>query len=79
MQGVLNNPSSFGAVVPSDSTRVTFRGLYVGGTGDIALSPDASTAATVFAAVQPGFFPIELEQGRVMSTGTTATLIIALR
>jgi len=51
----------------------------VGGTGNIAVSPDGTSAAVVLTAVPVGaVVPIELNQGRIMATGTTATLLIAL-
>lgn len=73
------NYSSFQAVTTSDSTRVTCRAIYVGGAGNIAVSPDGSTAATVFTAVPVGsILQVALEQGRIMATSTTATLLVAL-
>jgi hypothetical protein len=69
----------FAAVTPSDSALVNCRGIYVGGTGDIALSIDGATAAVTLKAVPVGtILPIELNAGRIMSTNTTATLIVAL-
>lgn len=73
------NYSSFQAVTPSDSTRITCRGIYVGGAGNVAVSPDGTTAATVFTAPVAGFvLPVALDQGRIMATGTTATLMVAV-
>jgi len=64
------------AVVKSDSTTFPVtRGLYIGGTGDVAvLTADGQTIT--FSAVPVGIFPIQVTQ--VLSTGTTATNIIAL-
>jgi hypothetical protein len=74
-----NNYASYQAVTTSDTTRVSCRAVYVGGAGNIAVSPDGTTAATTFTAVPVGtIFPISLEQGRIMATNTTATLLIAL-
>lgn len=71
--------NSFLAVTKSDTTRVSCRAIYVGGTGDVAVSSDASTTAVVFSAVPVGTtLRIGLDQGRLMSTGTTATLLILL-
>jgi hypothetical protein len=78
-QGNLQSFSSYQAVTPSDTTRITCAAIYVGGAGNIALSPDATTAATVFTAPPVGsVLFVDLNQGRIMSTGTTATLLIAL-
>lgn len=71
--------STFFAVTPSDSTRVNCRAIYVGGAGSVAVSPDGTTGATVFTAPPVGsIIPVELNQGRIMATGTTATLLVAL-
>lgn len=71
--------SSYQAVTTSDSTRISCRAIYVGGAGNIALSPDGTTAATTFTAVPVGtILPVTLDQGRIMATNTTATLLIAL-
>lgn len=79
MQSMPLSYGSFQAVTKSDSTRLSCRAIYVGGTGDVAISPDAATAATVISAVPVGtILPITLDQGRIMSTGTTATLLVAL-
>lgn len=73
------NYASYQAVTPSDTTRISCRAVYVGGAGNIAFSPDGTTAATTFTAPPVGtIFPIALEQGRIMATNTTATLLIAL-
>lgn len=71
--------SNFAAVTPSDTTRVSCRAIYIGGAGSVAVSPDATTAATVFTAPPVGsILPVELNQGRIMATGTTATLLVSL-
>lgn len=66
------------AVTKSDTVDITetSRALYVGGAGDVAvIMQDGTTLA--FAAVPAGtLLPIRVT--RVMSTGTTATSIIAL-
>ena len=67
---------SVAAVTPSDSTLVGCRSLYVGGTGDVAITAHDGTSAT-FSAVPAGtILPVYCTT--VKSTGTTATLIIAL-
>lgn len=72
------------AVTKSDSTVVNCRAIYVGGAGDVAVIPleDATSkggagTAVVFSAVPAGtFMPISAE--KIMSTSTTATLMVAL-
>jgi hypothetical protein len=65
------------AVTPSDSTVVAARALYIGGAGNVAIKTDANAAAVVFTAPPVGsVIPVQAYQ--VMSTSTTATLIVAL-
>lgn len=67
------------SVTPSDSTSVTCKAIYVGTGGNIALAPSSSGSATTFSNVGSGtILPVELKDGRIMSTNTTATNIIAL-
>lgn len=71
--------TAFNSVTPSDTTRVNCRGIYIGGAGNIALSIDGTTAAVTITAPPVGtILPIALDQGRIMATNTTATLIVAL-
>lgn len=66
-------------VTPSDSTLVTCRAIWVGGAGNLAVSPSASATAVTYQGVAAGdLIPIALDSGRIMSTGTTATLICTL-
>ena len=68
------------AVTPSDTTLINCRALWVGGAGAVALSASGSATAVTLSAVPAGtLIPIGLDQGRVMSTNTTATLIVALQ
>ena len=70
---------NFTAVTKSDSTLVTCDGIYVGGAGNIALSQSDTATAVTFVGVPAGtFLPIRLKNGRIMSTNTTATEIVAL-
>ncbi len=66
------------AVTKSDSTEVAFFGLYIGGTGDVAvktLADGSSGTAITFVAVPAGTI-IPLAVCRVMSAGTSATSIV---
>lgn len=65
------------AVTPSDSTVVNARALYIGGAGNVAIKTDASAAAVTFTAPPVGSI-IPVQSYIVMSTNTTATLIVAL-
>lgn len=71
--------SSFQAITPSDTTLINCRAIYVGGAGNLAVSPDktAGTTTTFTAPPVGSIVPVELNQGRVMAA-TTATLLIAL-
>lgn len=71
--------SSAYAVTPSDTTVLSPlpRSLYVGAAGNVAIVPEDGTASVVFVAVAAGqILPIRAK--KVMSTGTTATNIVAL-
>lgn len=73
--------SSFQAVTPSDTTLINCRALYIGtGGGTLALSPNGTTPSVTFTAPLSGtILPIELNEGRVMATGTATTAnIVAL-
>lgn len=67
----------FVAVTPSDSTVYSPkpRALYIGGGGVIVLADDAGNTCsfTVLTGTQ-----LDVRPARVMATGTTATLIVAL-
>lgn len=64
------------AITPSDVTVIpTTRSIYVGGTGNInVVMADGQTA--LFSNVAVGIFPIQVQQ--VLSTSTTASLLVAL-
>lgn len=74
------NASAFGgvAITKSDATVLSpfLRALYVGGTGDVAVRMMDGTTPT-FSAVPAGtLLPIQVD--KVLSTGTTATLMVGL-
>lgn len=67
---------SAAAVTASDSTIIPdTRGLYIGVTGNLAVRMVDGTTPT-FANVPVGIFPIQVD--KVLSTGTTASSIVAL-
>lgn len=69
---------SAAAVTPADGTALKLtRALYVGGTGDVAVLLADDTVAVTFKAVPVGTW-LWLRCQKVMSTNTTATLILAI-
>lgn len=79
-QPVINNGLLATAVTKSDTAVIgPTRSLYVGGTGDVAvvMYGDNTNTSVKFVAVPVGtILPINV--AKVMSTGTTATNIVAL-
>ena len=67
------------ALTPNDATDTAFttRALYIGGAGDVAAILKGDAAAVTFKNVAAGTI-LPLAVKRVMSTGTTATFIVAL-
>jgi hypothetical protein len=68
------------SVTPSDTITFneTYRALYVGGAGDVTVRMLRDGAVLPFKGVLAGtLLPIQFD--RVMATGTTATLLLALR
>ena len=67
------------AITKSDSTVFTppLRGIYVGGTGDVAVTTMLGTVIT-FTAVPAGFI-LPVYCSKVMSTNTSATSMVGLR
>lgn len=77
MATTMGDPATrFAAVTPSDSTIVSARSLYIGVTGNVAVTPPGGGAAVTFPNVPVGFFPVMCE--KVMATNTTASSIVAL-
>lgn len=75
------NPSGeFAAVTPSDSVNLPqpARALFVGGDGNVVVIQSApGGVAVTFTAVRAGtILPVSVQ--RVLSTGTTATGLVAL-
>lgn len=64
-------------ITPSDSTIIPYpRSIYVGVSGDVAVVMKGKAGAVTFKAVPVGVLPIRPVQ--VLSTGTTATDMLAL-
>ena len=81
MSGWVGNPpgsnAKFLAITKSDSTVYSppLTQIYVGGTGDVAVLGQGDTVPVVFSAVPVGFV-IQGVIKKIMSTGTSATLLI---
>jgi len=65
------------AVTPSDSTIVDCFAIYVGGAGNLAITPLDQTTAVTLSGVPAGT-TLWIRASKIMSTNTTATLITAL-
>lgn len=71
-----NSAVKVSTVTPSDTTVLPYtKGIYVGGTGDVAVVMNDGSSAT-FKAMPIGMYLLSVT--KVMSTGTTATNILAL-
>lgn len=66
------------AVTPSDTADNTYSYIYVGGAGNVAVVPEADSAAVTLTAVPAGSY-IWLRVKRVMSTNTTATSLVGFK
>lgn len=67
------------AVTPSDSTvfAIPTRQIWVGGAGNLAVLMNADTVSVVLSAVPAGtMLPVSVT--KILSTGTTATLIVGM-
>ena len=64
------------AIVPSDTTLLNVRGIYVGVTGNISLLTAGGNAITLTAVLAGTILPIETS--RINATGTTATSLVGL-
>jgi hypothetical protein len=78
MQQTVMTYGSFQTVTPSDTTLINCRAIFIGGAGNVTISKDGSSTGVLFAVTAGQILPVMLDQGRIMSTGTTATGIVAL-
>lgn len=70
---------NFKAVTLSDTTEVNCKAIYVGVGGNVYLAPSVGATAVAFLNVANGsILPIELKQGTINSTNTTATNLVAI-
>jgi hypothetical protein len=71
--------SSYAAIVPSSTTSLNCRAIYVGGTGTVVVANKVGGTLVTFSAVPIGaILPIELDQG-IVDASSTATLLVALQ
>lgn len=78
MQGGPAEYSSAQAVTPSDTTLINCRAIYVGGAGNVAIKMPGGSAVTFTAPPVGTILPLNIQGGQIMSTNTTATLLLAL-
>lgn len=75
---VFSSAVNFLPVTPSDTTSVSCKGIYVGGTGTVVVAAGPTATPVSFVGVPTGTcLPIELKDGRIMAA-TTATNIVQL-
>lgn len=77
---ISNSVSSSVVATKSDTTSVDCDMIYVGGTGHLAIKHSTGSSAVLYSAIPAGtILPLKLKDGRIMSTDTTATLIVAMK
>lgn len=74
MSNVLETATRYGAVTKSDSTVLSFKALYIGGTGDVAVRGEGTDTNTTFESVPAGTI-LPVKGCRVLAA-TTATKIV---
>lgn len=77
--GIPSGPgTAYVAAAPSDSTELPiFRGLWVGGSGDLAIRGLDGVDVVISGVIGGTFLPFAGR--RVLATGTTATSIVVVR
>ncbi|UEP31600.1 spike base protein, RCAP_Rcc01079 family [Burkholderia sp. B21-007] len=74
--GPYSTYSSAKAITPSDTTAQTYRAIYVGGAGNVAVTTTGGDVVTFTAPPVGTIIPVETRL--VMATNTTATLLVGL-
>lgn len=78
MAAPLETYASWKAVTTSDTVPISCKAIYVGGAGNVVVTPAVGGSAVTFTAPPVGsILPIELNQG-LINTASTATLMVAL-
>lgn len=70
------NFGSAAAITPSDTAQQTYKAIYVGGAGNLAVEMESGDQVTFTAPPVGTLLPLRVR--KVRSTGTTATLLIGL-
>lgn len=78
MEGLTSPADNLVAITPSDSTDLAnvSRAIYVGGAGNLVVTPYGGGSNVTLAVVAGAVLPIRVS--RVLSTGTTATGLVNL-
>ena len=78
MDPVIQPSRYFAAVTPNDGTDLAHetKALYIGGAGNVAIHDTVDNSVTFVGATAGSIIPVRTK--RVLSTGTTATSIVAL-
>jgi hypothetical protein len=76
VEGLTSPADNQVAITPSDSTDLAFvsRAIWVGGAGNIVITPTAGGSSVTYTVVAGTILPIRAS--RVLATGTTATQIV---
>lgn len=76
VEGLTSPADNQVAITPSDSTDLAFvsRAIWVGGAGNIVITPAAGGSSVTYTVVAGTILPIRAS--RVLATGTTATQIV---
>lgn len=64
------------AITPSDTAGNSYRAIYVGGAGNVAVVTAGGDTVTFTAPPVGSIIPVETKQ--VLTTGTTATLLVGM-
>lgn len=77
---VFASSNNFNVITPSDTTLVTCKAIYIGSGGNLYVTTSLGATPIGFINVPSGtILPIELKDGNVMSTDTTASNLINLK
>jgi hypothetical protein len=76
VEGLTSPADNQVAITPSDSTDLAFvsRAIWVGGAGNIVITPTAGGSSVTYTVAAGTILPIRAS--RVLATGTTATQIV---
>jgi hypothetical protein len=75
MSFLYESAARYGAVTPSDSTVLSFKALYIGGTGTVVLRQAGSDVAAVTFAALPAGTILPVAGNRVMAASTATNIV----